>query len=686
MPELLLEILSEEIPARMQARAAEDIKRLVTDGLKSAGLVWTRADSCVTPRRLALVVDGLPAATADVSEERRGPRVGAPQAAIDGFLKSAGVTLEQCEKRDTGKGEFWFAKVETKGRATIDAAKTAIEAAMAALPWPKSMRWGTGRTSWVRPIHSIVALFDGKVVGVEFAGLLAGNVTRGHRFLSGKPFAVANFADYAAKLRDAHVILDQSERRAMIDSATRVAAAKLGLTVRPDIGLLDEVTGLVEWPVVLTGSIDAAFMGVPQEVLITAMRAHQKYFALLDRASKLAPHFLTVANIATHDHGREIVAGNERVLRARLSDARFFWDQDKKTRLDVHLPKLAGRVFFEGLGTIADKVERVRELARLFAPHTGADAALAERAALLAKADLTTEMVGEFPELQGVMGRYYAINDGEDASVALAIAEHYKPLGPDDSVPAGPVSIAVALADKLDTLAGFFTIGEKPTGSKDPFALRRAGIGMIRLILENKVRIMLWTVICRATALYGKDGKSSTTVAKEVLDFLIDRLKVHLREQGARHDLIAAAMGRAEDDLVRLVARIAALGDFLATDDGKNLLVAYRRAANILKIEEGKDKTEYKGDADSALLKAPEEKALAQAIAATAENSSAARSAEDYAGAMAALAGLRAPVDAFFDKVTVNAEEPALRANRLKLLSGIAKAMDRVADFSKVEG
>ena len=686
MPELLLEILSEEIPARMQARGAEDLKRLVTDGLKAAGLTWTRADAYVTPRRLALVVDGLPPATPDVAEERRGPRVGAPQAAIDGFLKSAGVTLAQCEKRDAGKGEFWFAKVETKGRATVDAAKTAIEAAMVALPWPKSMRWGTGRTIWVRPIHSIVALFDRAVVGVEFAGLLAGNTTRGHRFLTAKSFSVTAYADYAHGLREAHVILDQNERRTMIDTATHQAAAKLGLTVRPDPGLLDEVTGLVEWPVVLTGAIDNEFMGVPQEVLITAMRAHQKYFALLDPAGRLAPHFLTVANIHTKDGGREIVAGNERVLRARLSDARFFWDQDKKARLDSRVLKLAGRVFFEGLGTIADKVERVRELARLFAPHTGADAGLCDRAALLAKADLTTEMVGEFPELQGLMGRYYALNDGEDAAVAQAIAEHYKPQGPDDSVPGAPVSIAVALADKLDTLAGFFSIGEKPTGSKDPFALRRAGIGIIRLILENKVRIMLWTVICRATALYGKEGKSSTSVAKEVLDFLIDRLKVHLREQGARHDLIAAAMGRAEDDLVRLVARVGALGDFLATEDGKNLLTAYRRAANILRIEEAKDKTRHTGDVDPALLAAPEERALAQAIAETSENSSAARSAEDFAGAMTALAGLRAPVDAFFDKVTVNADDTNLRVNRLKLLSGITKAMDRVADFSKVEG
>ena len=687
MPELLLEILSEEIPARMQARAAEDLKRLVTDGLKAAGLAWTRAETYVTPRRLALVVDGLPAATPDVSREERGPRVDAPQVALDGFLKKVGVTLDRCEKRDTGKGEFWFARIETKGRATSDVITLTIEMALSQFPWPKSMRWGSSRKAWVRPVQSIICLFGGEIVEVDFFDeIIPSNVTRGHRFLTPKPFTVTDFTDYAASLRNAHVILDQAERRSMIETATQDAAAKLGLAVRPDIGLLDEVTGLIEWPVVLAGSIDAQFMGVPQEVLITAMRAHQKYFALLDKAGRLAPHFLVVANITSADGGKAIVAGNERVLRARLSDARFFWDQDRKERLDARLPKLAGRVFFEGLGTIADKVERVRELARLFAPHTGAAEALADRAALLAKADLVTEMVGEFPELQGVMGRYYAANDGEDDQVAQAIAEHYKPLGPDDSVPANPVGIAVALADKLDTLAGFFSIGEKPTGSKDPFALRRAGIGMIRLILENKVRIMLWTVICRATALYGKDGKSSTTVAKDVLDFIIDRLKVHLRDQGARHDLIAAAIGKAEDDLVRLVARIAALGDFLATDDGKNLLIAYRRAANILRIEEGKDKAQYKGDVDAALLAAPEEKALAAAIDVTAEKSSAARSNEDYAGAMAALAGLRAPVDAFFDTVTVNADDAALRVNRLKLLSGITRAMDRVADFAKVEG
>ncbi len=683
MPEMLLEIFSEEIPARMQARAADDLKRLVTDGLKAAGLAWTRADAYVTPRRLTLVIDGLPEATPDVSKEERGPRVDAPQQALDGFLKKTGVTVEQCEKRDTGKGVFWFAKVETKGRATAATLKETIEKAMAELPWPKSMRWGSGRTRWIRPLHAILCLFNGKTVPVEFAGVKAGTVTKGHRFLAPATITVTNFTDYQAKLRAAKVILDQAERRAIIDKATQEAAAKLGLSLRPDIGLLDEVTGLVEWPVVLTGAIDEQFMGVPQEVLITAMRTHQKYFALLDKGGKLSSKFLVISNMETPDNGKTVASGNERVLCPRLSDARFFWEQDKKTRLDARIGKLGERTFFEGLGTVADKVERVRVLAKLFALHTKCDAELADRAALLAKADLVTEMVGEFPELQGVMGRYYALHDGEKPEVAQAIAEHYKPQGPDDSVPTDPVSIAVALADKFDTLAGFFAIGEKPTGSKDPFALRRAGIGIIRLILDNKVRVMLWTMIQRAVAAYGKDAPNA---GKEILDFIIDRLKVYLRDQGARHDLIAAATGRAEDDLVRLVARIGALADFLKSDDGANLLIAYRRAANILRIEEQKDGKRHSGDTDAALFAAPEEKVLAEAIAATEAQSSAARSTEDFAGAMAALAKLRVPLDAFFDKVTVNADDAALRANRLRLLSGIVKAMDRVADFAKVEG
>ncbi len=739
MAELLLEIFSEEIPARMQLRAAEDLKRLVTDGLKAAGLAWTRADAYVTPRRLALVVDGLPLEHTPKPTEVKGPRPGAPATANVGFVTKLGVpqdlvpgTAARMTELAFGQsfvvkvssdleiqfalagsekgGQFYAATPIKAGRPTPQIISQVIEGVLSNFPWPKSMRWGDGApmqwkstdgqpvswtnsqgqpvnwkgsVRWVRPLHGIVCLFGGAVVPVEFAGITAGNTTQGHRFLAPAPITVTSFADYAAKLRAGLVLLDQAERRALIDKATHEAAARLGLTVRPDPGLLDEVTGLVEWPVVLTGMIDAPFMAVPQEVLITAMRAHQKYFALLDKSGKLAARFLVVANMETKDGGAAIVAGNERVLRARLSDARFFWEQDKKTRLELRVDKLAERTFFEGLGTVADKVNRVRTLARLFALHAKCDADLADRAALLAKADLVTEMVGEFPELQGIMGRYYAANDGETGEVAQAIAEHYKPQGPDDTVPSAPVSVAVALADKFDTLAGFFAIGEKPTGSKDPFALRRAGIGIIRLILDNKVRVMLWTMIQRAVAAYGKNAPNA---GKEILDFILDRLKVHLREQGARHDLIAAATGRAEDDLVRLVARINALADFLATDDGANLLTAYRRAANILRIEEGKDGKRYAGDTDAALFALPQEKALAEAIVATEEQSSTARSAEDFAGAMAALARLRAPVDAFFDKVTVNADDAALRENRLKLLSGITKAMDRVADFSKVEG
>ncbi|HEY1720022.1 MAG TPA: glycine--tRNA ligase subunit beta [Magnetospirillaceae bacterium] len=768
MPELLLEIFSEEIPARMQVRAAEDLKRLVTDGLKAAGLAWTRADAYVTPRRLTLVIDGLPDHTPPLEEERKGPRADAPAKALAGFFRNFGVDAAKLEEtfnkhvapsgargevaeelvakalrevgvknvarqvpmapgrrldiaferngrwfgvevksRPTDKGSVIFAYICAEAQATSALLPDIVRDVLVKFPWPKSMRWGSSRFGWVRPIHNVLCIFGGEAIGltVDSGSLLdspdilaetnvssigraphrikANNITYGHRFLAPAAIAVANFAEYQTKLRAAKVILDQAERRAIIDKATQEAAAKLGLSLRPDIGLLDEVTGLVEWPVVLTGAIDEQFMGVPQEVLITAMRTHQKYFALLDKAGKLSSKFLVISNMETPDNGKTIASGNERVLRPRLSDARFFWEQDKKTPLASRVAKLGERTFFEGLGTVADKVERVRELAKLFALHTKCDAALADRAALLCKADLVTEMVGEFPELQGVMGRYYALHDGEKPEVAQAIAEHYKPQGPDDSVPSAPISIAVALADKFDTLAGFFAIGEKPTGSKDPFALRRAGIGIIRLILDNKVRVMLWTMIQRAVVAYSKDAPNA---GKEILDFIIDRLKVYLRDQGARHDLIAAATGRAEDDLVRLVARIEALADFLKSDDGANLLIAYRRAANILRIEEGKDSAKYGGDTDAGLFAAPEEKTLADAIAATEAQSSAARSSEDFAGAMAALAKLRAPIDAFFDKVTVNAEDAALRVNRLRLLSGIVKAMDRVADFAKVEG
>ncbi len=716
MAELLLELLSEEIPARMQARAADDLKRLVGDGLKAAGLDFASAEAFATPRRLALVVEGLPVSQPDLREEKKGPRVGSPDKAIEGFLKGAGLaSIDQAEKRDTGKGEFYFAVIEKKGGRTEDVLPGIVLAAMVALPWPKSMKWGDGNFHWVRPLQSILALFDGKIIPVNVVngkvpGTVAdriidfGNYTVGHRFLAPEKFFVSSFADYREKLRKAYVILNAEERKAIIKEKAAALAKAEGLTVRDDIGLLDEVAGLVEWPVPYLGRIDEAFMEVPQEVLITSMRAHQKYFACLKPDGALAPRFVVVANTETEDGGRIVVAGNERVLRARLSDARFFWDQDRKTRLADRVPALKDIVFHARLGTVAEKVDRIQALSNELLPFVpGADADLVRSAATLCKADLVTGMVGEFPELQGIMGRYYALHELEKRDVADAIAEHYRPLGPADVVPAKPTSIAVALADKIDTLVGFWAIDEKPTGSKDPFALRRAALGVIRIVLENGLRLPLTIAFDKAVYLHRKrprgDGSAWMTVQRkrngvlreafswEMLDFLADRLKVHLREQGVRHDLVSAvfALGN-EDDLVRLMARVKALQEFLATDNGKNLLVAYNRAANIVRAEERKDKKAYAGAPDAALFGQDEEKAVAAALEAAMPKVDKALATEDFVAAMAALAGLRAPLDAFFDKVTVNAEDAALRTNRLNLLTRIRSAMDRVADFSKIEG
>jgi glycyl-tRNA synthetase beta chain len=690
MAELLLEILSEEIPARMQGRAAEDLHKLVCDGLAAGGLAFDAARALVGPRRLALVVEGLPLAQPDVSEERRGPRVGSPAQAMDGFLKSTGLGLHQLEKRDTGKGEFWFAVIARKGRPTAEVLKDVIEAAMAAFPWPKSQRWGTQAVRWVRPVQSILCLFDGRVVPVTFGPIAAGDITRGHRFLAPATFAVKNFADYMAHLAEAKVMLDPVQRRhTILAEAERIAGAE-GLVLKRDDGLLAEVSGLVEWPVVLAGSIDDAFMAVPQEVLITAMRSHQKYFSLLKSDGSLAPRFIVVSNMETHDGGKAVVAGNQRVLRARLSDAKFFWDTDRKATLASRLPKLAERLFYARLGTLADKVERMKGLARHLTFYVdGAHAAEAERAAELAKADLSTEMVGEFPELQGIMGRYYATGDGEKPAVAEAVAEHYSPQGPSDRCPTAPLSVCVALADKIDSLVGFFAIDEKPTGSKDPFALRRQALGVIRLVVENRLRLPLVAFFKLAHAEFGPGqlGRGADDTAADLLEFFADRLKVHLREQGVRHDLVNAVFGLGgEDDLVRLLARVEALRDFLASDDGANLLVAYRRAANIVRIEEKKDGVTYAGPADEALLALPEEKALYAALAEVAGGAAQAIKSERFGDAMAVLAGLRLPVDAFFDKVTVNCDDAPLRVNRLKLLAEIGAAMGRLADFSRIEG
>jgi glycyl-tRNA synthetase beta chain len=687
MAEYLLELFSEEIPARMQATAADTLKKLVTDGLAKAGFPNLSARSYVTPRRLTLVIDDLPLATPDVSEERRGPKADAPEKALQGFLTANGLTLEQCEKRETPKGTFLFAVIETKGRPTAEVLTEVVQGALAAFPWPKSMRWSNNPTRWVRPLHSILSLFGGQVVPVSFARVEAADSTRGHRFLAPALFSVADFADYKAKLRAAFVMLDAEERRAVILEQATAAAKAEGYQLKDDLGLLNEVCGLVEWPTCLVGKIDDAFMDVPGEVLSTSMRAHQKYFSVLNADGSLAPRFVVVSNMVTEDKGAQIVAGNERVLRARLSDAKFFWDQDRKGRLDSRIAKLGERVFHAKLGSDLDKVNRVTTLARwLSAAIPGADSAQVERAAQLAKADLSTGMVGEFPELQGVMGRYYALHDGEDAAVADAVAEHYSPLGPNDQCPVKPLSVAVALADKIDTLVGFWGTDEKPTGSKDPFALRRAALGVIRLVLENGLRLPLMGAF--AEALKGYAGvpavAASDSLPADLLAFFADRLKVFLREQGVRHDLIAAVFSLGgEDDLVRLLKRVEALAGFLSSDDGANLLAAYRRAMNIVRIEDKKDGP-HNGAVDPSALVQEEEKALFTALQAVQATAAPALAGEDYASAMAALAQLRAPLDTFFEQVTVNDADH--RTNRLSLLSAIGQAMGQVADFAAVEG
>lgn len=667
MGELLLELLSEEIPARMQRRAIDDLVGLVRDKLAAAEIPAATIAGYVTPRRLTVIADGIPPTQPDRSEERRGPRVGAPEAAINGFVRAAGLaSIDQCERR----GEFYFAVIQRKGQSTEAVLPGLLMEAIAALPWPKSMRFPAADLRWVRPLNSAICLFGGAEIALPLGAVPIGRSTRGHRFLSPGEIAVANAADYRAKLAKAHVVIDRAERRALIAKALDEKAAGEGLKVKPDEGLLEEVTGLVEYPVVLSGTIDTAFMDLPPEVLSTAMRTHQKYFSALDPNGSPAPRFLFVANNLTADNGAAIAAGNERVLRARLSDARFFWDQDRKLPLADRVGALKERVFHARLGSVYDKVERVEKLAEALAAHVpGADVERVRRAARLAKADLSTGMVGEFPELQGVMGRYYALNDGEAAEVADAIADHYKPLGPDDTCPAAPDSVALALADKIDTLTAFFGIGEPPTGSRDPFALRRAALGMIRIILENSLRLSLHRFVTR-----------------DVLNFVADRLKVHLREQGVRHDLIAAVFALDETDLVRLRARVSALQAFLDSEDGANLLIAYRRAANIVAIEERKDGQSYGGADRPALLAEPEEQALVASLDEIGGEVGGMVGREAFGPAMAALSRLRQPVDEFFDRVTVNVEVKELRENRLRLLSRIRATMNQVADFSQIEG
>jgi glycyl-tRNA synthetase beta chain len=705
MPDLLFELFSEEIPARMQARAAEDLRKAVTDRLVDAGLVYEGAKTFVTPRRLALAVHGVPNRQADVREEKKGPRVGAPENAIAGFLKAAGLkSISEAKVQPDKKGDFYVAVIERPGRAAIDVIAEILSQVIKTFPWPKSMRWGAeskepGALNWVRPLHSIVATFgpeteEPDIVPLTIEGVAVGNETRGHRFMAPAPFTVRRLDDYLHKLDKAKVVPDAERRRDIIITEAKQLAFAQGLELVEDEALLAEVAGLVEWPVVLMGSFDQSFLHIPEEVIRATIRNNQKCFVLRDGAhAKLVNKFILVSNIEAEDGGAAIVAGNERVIRARLSDAKFFYETDLKTRLEDRLPKFEHIVFHEKLGTQAERIARIERLAGELAPLVGADVEKAKRAARLAKADLLTEVVGEFPELQGLMGKYYAQEQGEDEAVAHAIEDHYSPKGPDDIVPADPVSIAVALADKIDTLVGFWFEQEKPTGSKDPFALRRASLGVIRLAVSNNTKLALWPIFEFSWYEHAHRGTGVTEASRkevviaELLAFFADRLKVQLRDQGARHDLADAVFAlEGQDDLLLIVRRVEALGKFLDTEDGKNLLAGFKRATNIIRIEEKKDKRDYTGAPDPALYQLDEEKALAQAIDVAKPEAERAVAAEDFEAAMRAMAKLRPHVDAFFDKVTVNVDDKALRENRLKLLNEIRAATRAVADFSKIEG
>jgi glycyl-tRNA synthetase beta chain len=695
MPDLLIELFSEEIPARMQPRAAEDLRKLVTDKLVEAGLVYEGARAFATPRRLALAVQGVPARQPDVKEERKGPRVGANENAVKGFLKAAGLTsIDEAKVQPDKKGDFYVAVIDKPGRAAIDVIGEIVPDVVKSFPWPKSMRWGEasakpGALGWVRPLHSIVATFgpeteDPDIVPFAVDGIAAGDVTRGHRFLAPGEIKVRHFDDYVAKLEKAKVVLDSERRKQAILADAKNLAFVQGFELVEDEGLLTEVAGLVEWPVVLMGAFEQAFLAIPDEVIRATIRNNQKCFVLRDpQTAKLVNRFILVANTEAQDGGKAIVAGNERVIRARLSDAKFFYETDLKVKLEERLPKFEHIIFHEKLGTQAERIQRIERLAAELAPLVKADVKKATRAARLAKADLLTEVVGEFPELQGLMGRYYAEAQGEDEAIAHAIEDHYKPKGPDDMVPADPVSVAVSLADKFDMLVSFWAIDEKPTGSKDPFALRRAALGAIRLILDNELRLPLQKI----------------AVDADLLAFFADRLKVQLREQGARHDLVDAvfALGARsaggttghqndQDDLLLIVRRVEALGKFLDTEDGSNLLAGYKRATNIIRIEEKKDARDYVGKPDPSRYRQDEEKALAKAIDTAKADASAAVAREDFAAAMSAMAKLRPAVDAFFDKVTVNVDDKPLRENRLRLLNEIREATRAVADFSRIEG
>ena len=750
MSELLLELFSEEIPARLQTKAAEDLKSLITNGLVDAGLTYEGAQVHATPRRLVLSVEGLNAKAADTREERKGPKVDAPQAAIDGFLRSTGLSLDQLTKQEDKKGAFYVAVIKKDGRAATDVIAALVPDVIRKFPWGKPMRWGSGSLKWVRPLQSILCTFDGEVVPFEVDGFVAGNTTKGHRFLAPDVIRASRFEDYALALNKAKVIVDASARVEHIRADAKALAFAQGLEMIEDEGLLKEVAGLVEWPVVLMGSFDEAYLAVPPEVIITTIKNNQKCFCLKKADGSLANKYLLVANIIPRDGGAEIIRGNNKVIAARLSDAKFFWDQDRKVKLEDQLPKLDSITYHAKLGSQGERVKRIEALAGEIAKTIGADVEKAKLAARLAKADLVSGMVGEFPELEGLMGRYYALDQGHDAEVADAIRDHYKPKGPSDSIPVSKVGQAVALAEKLDTLVGFWAIDEKPTGSKDPFALRRAALGDTRLTIEKDLRLNLLKLMMHMSAVhfsapvqraYKAAAKTADLILEkfddaeiaavelekvklqfashyseeevrvlargrvdeilnnsnlnnlakllshDLLDFFADRLKVYLKDQGARHDLIDAvfALGN-QDDLLMIVRRVEALSKFLETDDGKNLLAGVKRATNIVKAEEKKEGKAITGKVDQSILVKGEEKDLHRAVEAASALAHKALAEEDFEATMRALAKLRAPVDAFLDNVTVNDPNRDYRENRLRLLNRIREAVAEVADFSKIEG
>ncbi len=726
MADLLLELFSEEIPARMQADAAAHFLKTIAGGIVTAGLLEndSQAKSYVSPRHLAVLIPGVKTVQPDVSIEKKGPKIDAPEAAIQGFLKSNNITLDKCEKRTVGKDEVYFAVIHQKGQPAADVIKSIIEKTLVEFTWPKSMRWGSNEIAWVRPLHNILCLFDSNVIPVTFAGLTANDTTYGHRFLNPGKITISKPADYVEALKKAFVMVERDKRMALIQEKTDALAKSKNLTVKPDKGLLEEVTGLVEWPTVYMAAIDQKYMDLPPEVLISEMKNHQKYFSLQTSDGSISQNFLIVSNMPDDDKERvtAIISGNERVLRARLSDGRFFWDQDRKKKLGDWNNGLKDVIFHAKIGTVAEKVDRIAKLADQIAAFVpGADKAKVKRAAELCKADLVTGMVGEFAELQGIMGRYYAQGQKEPQEVADAIRDHYSPLGPTDKCPTAPTSICVALADKIDTLVSMFAIGEKPTGSKDPYALRRAALGIIRIILENNLRLQLKPLFANApakaiathkaqdklakkvdaslqahhhvgkyatvneTATADLDGAVPDDLANQLYEFFADRLKVSLKDQGIRHDYIAAVIG-GDDDLIRITARAKALQDFLATDDGKNLLAAYKRAANILSIEEKKDKTTYNKQVNAGTLSQAEEKSLHDALGSTATSVKPSLEKEDYKAAMSAFSKLRVPTDAFFDKVMVNDKDAKIRENRLNLLAQLRATIDSVANFGLIEG